>query len=54
MRAARLFPLLHPVSPVGARGTGWLVTHLDLRRVPRIRVVVDVLAALFRADANLG
>jgi DNA-binding transcriptional LysR family regulator len=49
-RAARLFPQLRPLSPVVARGTGWLVVHPDLRNVPRIRVVVDALAAMFRAD----
>jgi DNA-binding transcriptional LysR family regulator len=50
-RAARLFPLLHPVSPVIARATGWVVTHPDLRRVPRIRVVVDMLVGLFRTTS---
>lgn len=52
-RAARLFPLLRPLSPVVARATGWVVIHPDLRRVPRIRVVTDMLAALFRADSSL-
>lgn len=46
-RAARLFPPLRPLSPVIARGTGWLIVHPDLRRVPRIRVVVDALAAIY-------
>ncbi len=50
-RAARLFPHLRPISPVIARGTGWMVVHPDLQRVPRIRVVVDALVALFRADS---
>lgn len=49
-RAARLYPQLRPLSPVVARGAGWLVVHPDLRSVPRIRVVVDALAAMFRAD----
>jgi DNA-binding transcriptional LysR family regulator len=49
-RAARLFPLVRALSPVVARGTGWLVTHPELRSVPRIRVVIDMMAALFRAD----
>lgn len=51
-RAARLFPLLRPLSPVVARGTGWLVVHPDLRHVPRVRVVIDTLAAAYRADAT--
>ena len=49
-RAARLFPLLRSLSPVVAQGTGWLIVHPDLRRVPRIRVVVDLLIAIFRSD----
>ncbi|HEU4382375.1 MAG TPA: LysR family transcriptional regulator [Anaeromyxobacteraceae bacterium] len=48
-RAARLWPQLRPISPPVAHGTGWLVVHPDLRRVPRIRVVVDALASLFRS-----
>lgn len=48
-RAARMFPQLRAVSPVVARSTAWLVVHPELRRVPRIRVVVDALAAMFRA-----
>jgi DNA-binding transcriptional LysR family regulator len=47
-RAARRFPQLRRLSPVVARGTGWIVVHPDLRRVPRIRVVADALAAIFR------
>lgn len=53
-RAARLFPALRPLSPVVARGTGWLIVHPDLKHVPRVRVVVDTLAALYRADPTLG
>lgn len=53
-RAARLFPPLRPLSPVVAHGTGWLIVHPDLRHVPRIRVVVDTLAAIYRADPTLG
>lgn len=49
-RAARLSPQLVVLSPVVARGTGWLVVHPELQRVPRIRVVLDLLADLFRAD----
>jgi DNA-binding transcriptional LysR family regulator len=49
-RAARLFPLLRSLSPVVARGTGWLIVHPDLRHVPRIRVVVDLLVAVYRSD----
>lgn len=51
-RAARLYPHLRQLSPMVARGTGWMVVHPDLRRVPRIRVVVDALVALFRADSS--
>jgi DNA-binding transcriptional LysR family regulator len=51
IRAARLFPQLLPLSPVVACGTGWVVVHPDLKRVPRIRVVVDTLVALFRSSA---
>ena len=50
VRAARLTPHLRPLSPVVARGTGWLVVHPDLQHVPRIRVVIDMIAAIFRAD----
>lgn len=50
-RAARLFPLLRALSPVVARGTGWLIIHPDLRHVPRFRVVVDLLAAVYRSDS---
>ncbi len=50
-RAARLLPLLRPLSPPIAHGTGWLVVHPDLQRVPRIRVVVDMLATIFRATS---
>jgi DNA-binding transcriptional LysR family regulator len=49
-RAARLFPLLRSLSRVVAHGTGWLIVHPDLRHVPRIRVVVDLLAAAYRSD----
>lgn len=49
-RAARLFPPLRVLSPAIAHGTGWLCIHPDLRHVPRVRAVVDTLAALYRAD----
>ena len=49
-RAARHFPQLRPLSPVVARGTGWMVVHPDLQHVPRVRVVIDMVVALFRAD----
>jgi DNA-binding transcriptional LysR family regulator len=52
VRAARLSPQLRALSPVVARGTGWMVVHPDLRRVPRIRAVVDGLAAIFRAGGD--
>jgi DNA-binding transcriptional LysR family regulator len=53
-RAARLYPSLRACSPVVAHGTGWLIVHPELRRVPRIRVVVDTLVAIYRADPTLG
>lgn len=53
-RAARHHPLLRPLSPVIARGTGWLVVHPALRNVPRVRVVLDTMAAIFRAEAALA
>lgn len=49
-RAARLYPLLRSLSPVVAQGTGWLIVHPDLRHMPRIRVVVDMLVAIYRSD----
>lgn len=52
-RAARLYPQLRALSGVVARGTGWLVVHPDLRRVPRIRVVIDALVGMFRADPTV-
>lgn len=47
-RAAGRFPQLRRLSPEIARGTGWLIVSPDLRRAPRIRVVADTLAAVFR------
>lgn len=51
-RPARLLPLLRPLSPVVARGTGWMGVHPDFQHVPRIRVVIDMVAALFRAESR--
>jgi DNA-binding transcriptional LysR family regulator len=48
-RAARLLPALRPLSPIVAHGTGWLILHPELQRTPRIRVVVDMLVAIYRA-----
>jgi DNA-binding transcriptional LysR family regulator len=53
-RSARLFPSLRPLSPVVAQGTGWLIVHPDLTQVPRMRVVVDTLATIYRADPTIG
>jgi DNA-binding transcriptional LysR family regulator len=53
-RSARLFPSLRPLSPVVAQATGWLIVHPELKRVPRMRVVVDTLAAVYRADPTSG
>ena len=33
-----------------AFGSGWLVVHPDMRNVPRIRVTIDALISMFRAD----
>ena len=52
-RAARLFPTLRALSPVVAHATGWLIVHPDLRQVPRIRLVIDTLSAIYRADPAL-
>ncbi|MFN0064327.1 MAG: LysR family transcriptional regulator [Myxococcaceae bacterium] len=46
-RAARLFPAVRPQTPVIARSIGWLLIHPQLRRVPRIRAVVDLLVTLY-------
>jgi DNA-binding transcriptional LysR family regulator len=51
-RAARLFPTLRALSASVAQGTGWLIVHPALRRVPRIRVVIDTLAAIYRAEPS--
>lgn len=48
-RSARLFPSLRPLSSPIANATGWLVIHPDLKHVPRMRVVVDTLAAAYGA-----
>jgi len=48
-RAARRFPALRRLAPGIARGTGWLIVNPELRRAPRVRVVTDGLAAMFRA-----
>lgn len=50
-RAARLAPHLRPLSATVANGTGWMVVHPDLRHVPRIRVVIDTVCAIYRAQA---
>jgi DNA-binding transcriptional LysR family regulator len=47
-RAASRFPELRRLLPDVARGTGWLVVNPELRRMIRIRVVADSLAAMFR------
>jgi len=52
-RAARLFPALRPLSPVVAQATGWLIVHPDLKHVPRIRVAVDTLTSVYRADPTI-
>lgn len=46
-RTARKWPALQPQSPVIARASGWLLIHPQLRRVPRIKAVVELWVALF-------
>ena len=53
-RGARHFPQLRPLSSIIAHGTGWLVVHPALRHVPRVRVVIDTLAAIFRAESGMA
>jgi hypothetical protein len=42
------------VSPVIAQATGWLFVRPELKHVPRMRVVLDVLAAAYRANPTAG
>ena len=44
-------PALVRLTPVlaGASAEQWLLVHADLRNVPRVRIVMDALAELFRA-----
>jgi DNA-binding transcriptional LysR family regulator len=53
-RAAPLYPELRVLSGVIARGTAWMIVHPDLKHVPRIRVVIDMLATLFRGERAAG
>jgi len=46
---ARLFPVEPPATT-----ELWLLTHPDLRRVPRIRALVEFLAERLRADPRLA
>jgi DNA-binding transcriptional LysR family regulator len=43
-------PLLSRITPIldEARAEQWLLVHSDLRHVPRVRIVIDVLVDLFR------
>nr|MDJ0896116.1 LysR family transcriptional regulator [Alphaproteobacteria bacterium] len=45
-------PALIRLTPVltEARVDQWLLVHADLRHVPRIRIVMDALVELFRAQ----
>jgi DNA-binding transcriptional LysR family regulator len=54
VRAARFTPHLRPLSPVIARASGWMVVHPDLQHVPRVRVVMDTIAAALRADPTVA
>lgn len=51
-RAAGRWVEIRAVSPVIANATGWLIVHPELKRVPRIRAVVEMLAALFRTGGR--
>ncbi|WP_204623615.1 LysR family transcriptional regulator [Crenalkalicoccus roseus] len=52
--AARM-PDLRPVLPtLGAELEMWLVTHPDLRTVPRVRIALDALAAGLRCYLAVG
>jgi DNA-binding transcriptional LysR family regulator len=46
----KIEPLLRPLTQPVAWGWAWLVMHPDLKRVPRIRAVADVLADALRDD----
>lgn len=50
----RVEPSLRPLTQPVAWGWAWLVLHPDLRRVPRIRAVADVLAGALRDDLRAG
>lgn len=55
MPLAARFPELQPVLPeLGGRLEMWLVTHPDLRRLPRLRAGLAVLAAGLRAYLAAG
>jgi len=51
---AREHASLRRLTGAIASANGWFVVHPDLRRVPRIRAVMDATAALLRADSTLG
>lgn len=44
-------PQLSRITPIldDARAEQWLLVHSDLRHVPRVRIVIDVLVELFRS-----
>lgn len=46
----RVEPSLRQLNQPVAWASAWLVMHPDLRRVPRIRAVADVLASAFRDE----
>jgi DNA-binding transcriptional LysR family regulator len=49
-RAARSASGLRALSPVIASATAWILLHPDLRRVPRIRVVADIIASFYQNE----
>lgn len=50
----RLEPSLRALTHPIAWAWGWLVLHPDLKRVPRIRAVADLLASALRDDLRVG
>jgi DNA-binding transcriptional LysR family regulator len=49
----RLEPALRQLTEPVGWGSAWLVMHPDLRRVPRIRAVADLLAEALREDLRV-
>ena len=50
----RLEPSLRALTQPVAWAWAWLVMHPDLKKVPRVRAVADVLATAMRDDLRAG